>query len=424
MIITIYDIIYVLGNLFMAYVIYKYIHIFYSVCKVNKITEKLAYIGYFVLITITHIYFKIPIAVMVVNIFLLFFLTFLYEGKLKKTMLSVVFIYFSLMSIETIFAFLTSALSLDLLAPFQYQSGFGIIVIRIASFALVLIVQGFKNVKNECLLPNIYWLSLLTIPTGTIIMLFAVFMNALLPHGIMLMCMVSALGINMLTFYLYDKISALLLSQMNERLVEEQNRYYEYQVEMMTFTLENIRMIRHDLKNKLSPLYGLAVAGKSEELAAQLAELTAVCCMGRAYSKSGNSTVDSIINFKLQQAEAENIVITTDILVPKELSIPAFDIAVILGNLIDNALEAVVKTDERWIQIKVKYSKGRLITEINNSFDGIIKKTGNHYLSLKKDTKNHGMGIKSVQTVLQKYDGAMQITHNEKTFRTKLLMYM
>lgn len=420
----IYDTIYILGNLFMAYVIYKFVHIFYSVCKVKKNIEKFAYIGYFILITITHVYFKIPIAVMVVNILLLFLLTLLYEGKVKKAVLSVAFIYFSLMTIETIFAFLTSILSLDLLAPFQYESGFGIIVIRIASFVMVLLVQGFGNVKSEYPLPNIYWLSLLTIPAGTIILLFAVFMNTSLPNGIMLLCMICALAINMLTFYLYDKISALVLSQMNKRLAEELNRYYQYQVAMMKSTLENIRVIRHDLKNKLSPLYGLAVAGKNKELATQLAELVDVCCVSKEYSKSGNSMVNSIINFKLQHAEAENITITTDILVPKELSIPAFDIAVILGNLIDNALEAVVKAEERWIYIKVKYTKGRLITEINNSFDGIIKKTGNHYQSRKMDTTSHGMGIKSVQTVLQKYDGAMQITHNEKRFKAKLLMYL
>ncbi len=408
----------------MAYIIYKYIHIFYSTCKVNEVLERIAYIGYFVLITITHIFFKVPIIVMSMNILLLFLLTLLYEMKIKKAMLSVAFIYFSLMSIETIFVFLTSVLSLDLLAPFKYESEFGIIVIRIASFALVLLVQGFKNVKREYPLPNIYWLSLLTIPAGTIIMLFAVFMNASLPRFIMLLCMSSAFAINIFTFYLYDKISALLVSQMNKRITEEQNRYYEYQVHMMKTTLDNIRVLRHDLKNKLSPLYGLAVAGKNEELAAQLAELTAICCVGKEYSKSGNSTVDSIINFKLQQAEAENIAIVTDILIPKELSIPTFDIAVILGNLIDNALEATVKTEERWINIKVTYTKGRLITEINNSYDGIVKKTANHFHSRKENTINHGMGLKSVQTVLQKYDGAIQITYDKNRFEAKLLIYL
>jgi sensor histidine kinase YesM len=351
-------------------------------------------------------------------------LTLLYEGKIKKAILSVVITYFSLMSIETIFAFLTSLLQLNLLTPFRYESGFGIVVIRVASFALVLLVQGFKNIKSEYPLPNIYWLSLLAIPSGTIIMLFAIFMNTSLSRGIMLVCMCSALAINIFAFYLYDKISALLVSQMNKRIDEEQNRYYVYQVQMMKSTLENMRVLRHDLINKLSPLYGLATSGKNEELVAQIVELTSICCVSKDYSKSGSSTVDSIINFKLQQAEAENITITTDILIPNELSIPIFDIAVILGNIIDNALEAVVKVEERWIDIKMKYTKGRLIIKINNSYDGIVNKSSDHFHSRKEDMANHGMGLKSVQSVLQKYDGAMQITHDERKFKAKLLMYL
>ncbi|MEG7531583.1 MAG: ATP-binding protein, partial [Hungatella sp.] len=109
---------------------------------------------------------------------------------------------------------------------------------------------------------------------------------------------------------------------------------------------------------------------------------------------------------------------------PDELIVPTFDIAVILGNVLDNALEAVVRTSNRWIDIKIKYTKGRLIVEVNNSYDGIVKKHMDRYLSCKEDSKNHGMGIKSIQTVLQKYDGIMQITHDEKKFKVKLLMYL
>ena len=419
-----YGIIYIIGNLFMAYVIYKFVHIFYSNCKVNLLMEGVAYMGYFILITATHVFLKIPIIVMAANVLFLFLLALLYEGKIKKAILSVVITYISLMSIETIFAFLTSLMQLNLLTPFRYESEFGIVVIRVASFTLVLLVQGFKSIKSEYPLPNIYWLSLLAIPSGTIIMLFAIFTNTSLSRGTMLVCMCSALAINIFAFYLYDKISALLVSQMNKRIDEEQNRYYEYQVQMMKSTLENMRVLRHDLNNKLSPLYGMATSGKSEELVAQIVELTSIYCASKEYSKSGSSTVDSIINFKLQQAEAENITITTDILIPNELSIPIFDIAVILGNIIDNALEAVIKVEERWIDIKMKYSKGRLIIKINNSYDGIVYKSSDHFLSRKEDMANHGMGLKSVQSVLQKYDGAIQITHDERKFKAKLLMYL
>lgn len=419
-----YDIVYVLGNFFMAYVIFKFMHIFYTTRKVSIVFELTAYFSYFVFITITHVFLKLPIIVMLANIVFLFSLTLLYEGRIKKSLLSVLIIYFSLMSIETIFVVLTSVLQLNLLVPFQYESAFGIIVIRIASLALVFAVQGFKNVRHEYPISNVYWLSLLCIPIGTIMMLFAVFMNTTLPRITILLSIISALLINTLTFYLYDKISDLLVSQMNKRISEEKNRYYEYQVQMMKSTLEKMHTLRHDLKNRLSPLYPLAAAGRNEELLERLSELTEICSIRKEYSASGNSTVDSIINFKLQQTEAQNIDVTTDIMIPPKLEIPTFDIAVVIGNLIDNALEATVKTNHRWIDLKLNYTKGRLIVELQNSYDGIIKSESDEIQTRKSDTSHHGFGIKSIQNTIKKYDGVMKIHYDDKTFRTKVLMYL
>ena len=130
--------VYILGNLFMAYVLYKYMHIFYSDKKVSQLIEFMAYMGYFLIITATHIFLKIPIIVMIANLLFLFLLTLMYEGNLKKSILTVAVIYFSLMIVETLFAFLTSYLELNLMEPFPYKSEFGIVVIRIASFVLVL----------------------------------------------------------------------------------------------------------------------------------------------------------------------------------------------------------------------------------------------------------------------------------------------
>ncbi|MGB8452381.1 MAG: ATP-binding protein [Anaerocolumna sp.] len=210
---------------------------------------------------------------------------------------------------------------------------------------------------------------------------------------------------------------------MNRRIAEEQNRYYEYQVEMMELALNNMRVLRHDFKNKLSPLYELASTRKIDELITRLLELTDMCRITKEYAVSGNSTIDSIVNFKLQYAEKENIKISANIFVPVDLSIQTFDIAVILGNLLDNALEAVAHAEDRWIDIKIKYTKGRLIIEINNSYDGLVKKVADKFISRKKDKENHGIGLKSVQTAIQKYNGTMQVSHDERRFQVKVLLY-
>lgn len=421
-----YDIVYVLGNLFMAYVIYQYMYVFYSSCKVNPWIERISYLGYFVCITLTHALFKIPLAVLVANIILLLLLTLLYEGGLRKSFLTVSIIYVSLMLVETLLVFLTSTLNFNLFVPFHYESEFGMVLIRVTSFALVRFLKGFRNIKTDSDLPMSYWISLIGIPLGTVFMLFSVFMNGNLPRAIVLGCMCCAFFINILSFYLYDKIAELMKEKMNTQAIQEQHRFYEYQVTMMKDTLDSIRVLRHDMKNKLSALYTMACKGKNDELVSYLEELTDVSSQSKDYSHSGNLTIDSIINYKLQKAAQKQIRVTTDVMVPVELFVPTFDIAVILGNLLDNALDAVAYMDEgnRWIDIEIKYSKGRIIIKISNAFDGTIIRNAKGIVSRKTDSHNHGLGIKSVETTLEKYDGALQIVHEGHKFEAKALMYL
>ena len=419
-----YDIIYILGNLFMAYVIYHYMHVFYTFCKVSGVIERFCYIGYFIGITLVHTFLEIPIIVLVTNLLFVTLLTFLYDDNIKKSLLTTVIICFSLTLIETIIAFITSKLQLNILVPFEYESEFGIVLIRLFSLAFVMVIKGFKNVKKAPILPVSYWVSLVAIMVGTVFMLFAVYMNQNLPRTIILICLSCAFIVNIVSFYLYDKISGLMQEQIEKRVTEEQNRFYEYQVHMMKDTLDSIRMVRHDMKNKMSALYIMAQKGRDEELMFYLEELTDVCNKTKEYAHSGNIAIDSIINYKLQKSDENHIKVITDIIVPMELVIPTFDIAAILGNLLDNAIEAVTYVEERWIDIRVRYTKGRLIIEINNSYDGTLLRTSGGIMSRKADKENHGMGITSVEMTLKKYDGVLQITTNDVKFTAKVLMYI
>lgn len=419
-----YTIVYVFGNLLMAFVIYKFMHIFYSASKINRVFENAAYLGYFICITITHIFLKIPTIVMLTNVVLLFLLTLLYEGSLKKSLLAVSSIYFSLMLVETLIAFLTSYLKLDPLKPYQYESEFGIILMRVSSYVLVLIVQGFKNVRNETPIPKVYWASLLAVPLSTVIMLYTILMCPNTPRIGIILCLVSSLGINLLTFYLYDSLSVLLGKQMNRCLEKEQRRFYEHQVEMMKAALDEMKVIRHDLKNKLSPLCSLAQAGRSDELLNLLQELTFSYNINQDYVQSGNESIDNIINYKLHQAKNQSILISTQITVPAQLDLPTFDVAAILGNLLDNAIEAATTANERWIELKLKYMRGCLLIEISNSYDGKVVKKAGRFLSRKCDRENHGLGLQSVQSGLKKYNGTMQIFYDDTKFTIKALLYI
>jgi signal transduction histidine kinase len=342
--------------------------------------------------------------------------------KIRKNLLSALLIYVTLLCVEMLIVFLKNLINIDIL---KYDSEFWIIVVRLLCFVIVLLFGGFKNLKKGYLIPRVYWFSLFIIPIGTIILLFSLFIDGNHPIYLTAINIGIVLLINIIVFYLFDSISRLMTDSPKQHLMEQQNQYYENQLSLMKDTLTTTKVIRHDLKNRLIPIYDLALNSKNNELVEQLSELTNCFILENEYAFSGNSAIDSIINFKLQQAKKENIDVSCEIIIPSEISISPFDSSIILGNLIDNAIEGTKTINiGRWIDIKIKYTKGRLIINIGNSFDGIVYKNNGVFVSRKMNTKNHGLGLISVQTAIQKYNGIMDAYCKNNKFEVKVLMYI
>jgi hypothetical protein len=199
-------------------------------------------------------------------------------------------------------------------------------------------------------------------------------------------------------FYLYDKISEMLLEQSQKRLLAEQNKYYEKQLDMMKFSSETTLSIRHDMKNHLLALRSLAQNHCHDELLQCFNDMIAGCEVQTLFSRSGNVVIDSIVNFKLEEAFKLGAKISVDINFPKDLELPAFDMVRVLGNLLDNAIDALKAIEDgRRISVKIKYGKGRLIIKVSNSFNGMV---------------------------IEQTDGFMDIEYNATAFTSIVLMYV
>lgn len=422
----IYNLVYLIGSLFMTYVIRKFFQVFYYEKQVDIKIELIFYFLYFIFTTSIYLITRIPVIMMISNFLLLFLISFIYIGSIKKRLLSVLIIYISLVSIETIVVVVLNYTDLNFYIPSKFDSIFGSIVIRILSFIFVIVLHRVIHIKKELPLPLSYWASLFIIPISTILLLFAIFSTTNISNTWILVTISCAFLINITTFYLYDNILRSTIEQMNNRLLREQQKYYDYQMKIMKRTLRDTRKLNHDLKNKLSPIYKIAKANENEELLNFVSKLMNGYYPIKEYSKTGNTCIDSILNYKLSEAQKNNITISTEIIFPSKLKINTLDLAVILGNLIDNAMEGAqtVKKNNPWIDIKLKYTKGRLIININNSFDGFVYKQGDKIISRKDKSQNHGLGLDSVKDIIKKYNGIISTNYNQDTFKVKVLMYV
>lgn len=106
------------------------------------------------------------------------------------------------------------------------------------------------------------------------------------------------------------------------------------------------------------------------------------------------------------------------------LCVTLWHMSIILGNLLDNAADALAKVDKKILDIKIKYERGILYISIYNSYNGkiIVDKRGK-LLTGKLEKENHGLGLESVERIVKKYNGISKISYEEHIFKIDIMLY-
>jgi len=202
--------------------------------------------------------------------------------------------------------------------------------------------------------------------------------------------------------------------------IEQNKLYIRHEMKLMQQAQLKIDCLRHDMKNHFLQIEILAKNGNTEEILKYTATGRKNLTADNQYISTGNKNIDCMLNFKLDMARDENIALTTHASLPEQLNIASFDLNTILGNLLDNALEALEKSSEKKLDISIKYNKNILIIKIGNSFNGTVKK---NLKTTKANPAKHGLGLKSVQMVVKKHNGCIQYDCGQEYFVTKVLLY-
>ncbi|MCL1788213.1 MAG: ATP-binding protein [Defluviitaleaceae bacterium] len=229
-------------------------------------------------------------------------------------------------------------------------------------------------------------------------------------------------------YYIHDILSATYEDKLKSELHSQEKEYYFAQCQLMQESVEKMKTYRHDVKMHLSAILGFAAKDQTQDITHYVSHLLGDIDIIDIYCNTGNIAFDSIINFKLKTAAEQNIKTDISVFVPPALNIDVVDIVTILGNLLDNALDAVEKTADKIINLSVKVSKGNLFIKVDNSFDGEVKyakgKAGTpEAIVTRKDGDNHGYGLKNVRRAAEKYHGHVDINHDGGVFCVQVLLY-
>lgn len=222
----------------------------------------------------------------------------------------------------------------------------------------------------------------------------------------------------------------------NRIVLEKQIGSMQEHITEMERIYSGIRSMKHDMKNTLSVVLRLATEkgeSENEEMQAYLSELNQTFDSLDFRFKTGNSVIDTLLNMKYHEALRIVPDLQIDIkklLLPSDLVIQSYDIGVILGNALDNAMEACRKLKEKepeaitFIRLSSFRKDNLLIFKIENSFDGTLKRKRQAGLpeTNKADKKVHGIGLANIKNTAEKYQGTMDYKIDGKVFILSVMM--
>lgn len=227
--------------------------------------------------------------------------------------------------------------------------------------------------------------------------------------------------VNVLTYILMKRISDKNAEKEKLLLDNAQNAIYRSQLSEYEKQYEEMRKIRHDMQNHLQCLSGLISQNDSDQAREYIEDiLQNKLDFGCNYIKSGNKAVDVIINMKLLQCKKEKI--STVVHINKfDTCVNSIDMCALLSNILDNAIEACRnESDEKEIQVEILPRKGYVNIVVKNSIARSILEQNPELLTTKEDKKIHGIGLKSVNDIVKKYDGMYEFFEKNNYFITNI----
>jgi sensor histidine kinase regulating citrate/malate metabolism len=186
---------------------------------------------------------------------------------------------------------------------------------------------------------------------------------------------------------------------------------------------------RHEYKNNLIVLSGYISNGDTAEALAYIETIVEVSAISNPLISTNNTALDAVINTKLWHAKDQGIDVRAQSIYSESatIQIAANDLCSIIGNLLNNAIEACDRMERedhhRFLTFKLVFENNNLIIVIENSYTGKISRFGKAFFSSKRSSFD-GIGLKYVDTTIKKYEGYMTCEYDGSLFSAKVMLPM
>ncbi|MEY8338510.1 ATP-binding protein [Lachnospiraceae bacterium 62-35] len=234
-------------------------------------------------------------------------------------------------------------------------------------------------------------------------------------------CVLAVLSMSAAGFYLFGM----------ERIYLEQEKSSHYHLQIAVYKMleeqyKQSERLRHDMKNHIAALSGLFHNKEWEKMGSYLKNMEGSSLEDGDIT--GNKAVDALLYQKRKRAQKENIKWECDVQISKVCCINEFDLCVLFGNILDNAMEACERlqcnelhgSGDCFINIQAKTVKKCFLLEVKNSMDMMERYVDG--FTNKENPQEHGIGLLNVSDVVHRYSGAMNIEAENGIFVISILM--
>lgn len=209
----------------------------------------------------------------------------------------------------------------------------------------------------------------------------------------------------------------------NQKIAAYQRELIDIHYREVDTMYRKMRGWRHDYRNHISVMKNLYRQGSLSELGEYLDMLETDLSTVETVIKTGNPMADAILNSKLNLAASKEVPVKASVHIPMRLSIPELDLCVIIGNLLDNAIDASLSLpeNERMVRVYMDIKETHLYISVTNLCAGKKKtKINGRFLSHRGD--GHGFGLVRIDGVVEKYGGYVNRNSEDGAFTTEILL--
>lgn len=210
---------------------------------------------------------------------------------------------------------------------------------------------------------------------------------------------------------------------LDRRLHSSQTALIEKHCDEVQNMYRQMQAWRHDYRNHLQVMKAHLDMGEYDKLEAYILHLNRELGKIDTFLKTGNVMLDAILNSKISLAQARGIKVNAKAVIPAALPIPEYDLCVLLGNLLDNAVEGCETQEpgeERFLRVYVGVLREQLYFSVTNSHAVSVREEKGRYRSTK--ARGRGFGLTSIDNIIARHGGHVNRKHDEAVFATEVLL--